>query len=257
VGLLKEGDAADFIVVKDLKDFEVISTYIDGTMVAGDGHCMMSSPAIPVINNFTIKERRPEDFGISAPVDQEHIKVKVIDALDGQLITTASEETLEIINGKVLPDVHKDVLKIGVVNRYHDAAPALGFVRQFGLKRGAIASSVAHDSHNIVFVGVDDESICAAVNAVIQQRGGISVCDGTKTAIMPLPVAGLMSDKDAQSVAGHYKALDSSARLLGSKLRAPFMTLSFMALPVMPSLKITDKGLFDVDQFDFTPLFIS
>ncbi len=174
--------------------------------------------------------------------------------MDGQLITGILSADLKVMDGRIASDIEQDILKIGVVNRYKEAPISIGFIKNFGLKNGAIASSVAHDSHNIVFVGVDDESISEAVNAIIEERGGISLFDGSKIDIMPLPIAGLMSDKNGYEAALDYERLDAGAKLLGSKLTAPFMTLSFMALPVIPTLKITDKGLFDVQKFDFVDL---
>jgi adenine deaminase len=256
VGLLQPGDAADFIVVRDLKHFEILQTYLDGILVAENGKCLIEKPGPSLINHFNCTEKKPADFILKTKKNLGEIRVAVIDALDGQLITNASEAVLEVTNSTVASDVRQDILKIGVVNRYEPGAPvAMGFVRNFGLKKGAIASSVAHDSHNIVFAGVDEESICSSVNSIIRASGGISVCDGATTKLMPLPVAGLMTDKDALQAAKEYEDLDAAAKALGSKLSAPFMTLSFMALPVIPSLKITDKGLFDVDEFQFTELY--
>ena len=174
--------------------------------------------------------------------------------MDGQLITGASDADLRVEDGNVLADIAHDILKIAVVNRYSDAPVAIGFIRNFGLKSGAIASSVAHDSHNIVVVGADDDALCNAVNAIIDCKGGISLCNGTTVDVMPLPIAGLMSDKDGYHAAKLYEQLSEGAKALGSKLAAPFMTLSFMALPVIPALKMTDKGLFDVNKFDFVSL---
>lgn len=256
VGTLREGDPADFIVVNDLQQFGLKQTYINGILVAEEGHCLVPGCSVPLINNCTAAPRSVTDFGIPSPEPgAAAIRCKVIEALDGQLLTQAGEAVLPVTGGYVMPDVAQDVLKIGVVNRYKEAPVALGFIRNFGLKQGALASSVAHDSHNIVFVGVDDASICRAVNAIVAHKGGISLDDGTDTEVMPLPVAGLMSDQDAPSAAARYEKLSLSARALGSSLAAPFMTLSFMALPVIPSLKMTDKGLFDVDSFHFTAVF--
>jgi adenine deaminase len=159
-----------------------------------------------------------------------------------------------VVDGALQSNVEKDVLKLVVVNRYHPAPVAHGFIKRFGFQRGAIASSVAHDSHNIIAVGTDDASIIQAINAVIESRGGVSVADNEKVSVLPLPVAGLMSNLDGYEVAAKYSELDKAAKALGSKLGAPFMTLSFMALLVIPHLKLSDKGLFDGDTFSFTPL---
>jgi adenine deaminase len=254
VGILREGDAADFIVADNLEQFNVLQTYIDGALVAEGGKSYIEHREAKAINNFSITAKKPEDFRYTTDIAAERIRIKVIEALDGQLITTASEAELPLINAELSSDVSQDILKIGVVNRYSDAPVAIGFIRNFGLKQGALASSVAHDSHNIVFVGVDDNGICEAVNGIVQHKGGISVFDGKTTQVMPLAVAGLMTLADAETAAQQYETLDAAAKALGSKLKAPFMTLSFMALPVIPNLKMTDKGLFDVSQFKFVPL---
>jgi adenine deaminase len=255
VGYLKEGHAADFIVVKDLKDFEIEQVYIDGNKVAENGESLIEKVSIKAINHFGIQPLVVDDFQLKADdKNAARVTCKVIEAMDGQLITGVSTADLKIVAGNIMADVENDILKIGVVNRYDKAPVAMGFIRNFGLQKGAIASSVAHDSHNIVFVGVDDASICEAVNVIIDCKGGISLYDGSQTMVMPLPVAGLMSDKDGYTASAQYVQLDTGAKALGSKLAAPFMTLSFMALPVIPALKMTDKGLFDVHKFDFVPL---
>lgn len=254
VGLLKVGDAADFVVVSDLEHFQVKQTYINGAL-CWNGHEVLFDAAPPaIINHFKASPITVGDLTIALP-NANTVKCPVIEAIDGQLITTAAEVELKVKEGELHADVQNDILKIGVVNRYKPAKPALGFIKNFGLQQGALASSVAHDSHNIVFVGVDDESICNAVNAIISCKGGISVAHAKEVDVFALPIAGLMTDKDAITAAKDYERLDAKAKALGSKLKAPFMTLSFMALPVIPKLKITDFGLFDVDAFSFTPLF--
>lgn len=257
VGLLREGDAADFIVVDNLKDFNVLKTFIDGALVAEDKQNLL--PAVPVeaINNFSASPTTAKDFMLEVQENTDAITCRVIEALDGQLLTASCNKVLQVTDGEVQSDIQQDILKIGVVNRYHDAPVSIGFIRNFGLQQGALASSVAHDSHNIVFVGVDNQSISQAVNEIIKHKGGISVCDGAETFVMPLPVAGLMADTDAQKAAQQYQELDARAKALGSRLSAPFMTLSFMALPVIPQLKMTDKGLFDVDTFAFVNLLLN
>jgi len=251
VGLLKKGDAADFIVVKDLEKFEVVKTYINGELVAEEGKSKIESGKSQVINNFSCNKREVEDFAINAIGGN---KINVIEALDGQLITNKILYEPEVIDGKLESDIEDDILKIVVVNRYSNAPIAKAFIKNFGLKQGAIASSVAHDSHNIVAVGVDDESICDAVNKVIDCKGGVSVAfplgEGRDGAVLALPVAGLMSNEDGYKVAAAYTAIDEMVKKeLGSTLSAPFMTLSFMALLVIPHLKLSDKGLFDGDSF--------
>jgi len=264
VGLLREGDPADFIVVKDLEKFEVVKTYINGELVAENGKSKIESGKSEVINNFSCSKKRLEEFelkGMSSYAKTisnwfveegaNHIRIPVIEALDGQLITNKIEAVIGYDEEILKSNVEDDILKIVVVNRYNDAPIAKAFIKNFGLKKGAIASSVAHDSHNIVSVGVDDESICDAVNLVIEKKGGISAVNNDKEMVLALPVAGLMSNDDGYKVAEAYTAIDKMVKVeLGSSLSAPFMTLSFMALLVIPHLKLSDKGLFDGDKFE-------
>ena len=248
VGLLKEGDAADFILVDNLSDFTVQATYINGQLLAEKGVTKIKTQPAPIINNFNCSRKKPEDFKITKAA----FTGDVIEALEGQLITNKLSISPKEVNGFYESDVEKDILKMAVVNRYHDAPVSIAFIKNFGLQKGAIASSVAHDSHNIIAVGVDDKSLCEAANLIIESKGGISVVDGENSAlnqILPLPVAGLMSNEDGYKVAEKYTAIDKAAKELGSKLSAPFMTLSFMALLVIPHLKLSDKGLFDGDSF--------
>ncbi|MEO6232140.1 MAG: adenine deaminase [Ferruginibacter sp.] len=249
VGLLKEGDAADFIVVEDLVNFNVLQTYVDGQLVAENGKSLISSSKSGVINQFSCDVKTTSDFEI---LYNEEKEINVIEALEGQLITNKLVTEPTVSAGKIESNVGKDVLKMVVVNRYKTAPVAKAFVKNFGLKQGAIASTVAHDSHNIITVGVDDESICKAVNLVIKEQGGISSVSALKQMVLGLPVAGLMSNEDGYKVAASYTAIDKMVKEeLGSTLAAPFMTLSFMALLVIPHLKLSDLGLFDGDQFKF------
>lgn len=260
VGLLRVGDPADFIVVDNLREFNVLQTYLNGNLVADRGRSLLPHQPVAAVNRFDCSSKKAEDFRIAIPPSNLEPRTTsneprggpqrtttVIEALDGQLIT----------NALTLPPDADDVLKVTVVNRYADALPAVAFIRGFGLKRGAIASSVAHDSHNVIAVGVDDESLSEAVNLVIRERGGVAVVDGDRREILPLPIAGLMSDGDGYDVARRYAELDALAKALGSPLAAPFMTLSFMALLVIPHLKLSDRGLFDGDAFQFTDVFIA
>lgn len=245
VGLLKEGDPADYILVKDLVNFEVVKTFINGELVAENGKSKIKSQKSDVINNFSCSEKRIEDFEWSLTTDQSHITLPVIEALDGQLITNK-------ISAQLQTDIENDILKIVVVNRYKEAPVAKAFIKNFGIKKGAIASSVAHDSHNIVAVGVDDESICRAVNLIIEKKGGVSAIRNEKEMILALPISGLMSNEDGYKIAADYTAIDKMVKEeLGSTLNSPFMTLSFMALLVIPHLKLSDMGLFDGDTFEF------
>ncbi len=248
-GLLREGDAADFITVDNLQDFNILGTWINGTKVAENGKTLIPSVATETVNNFSCNPKSVADFRIESI---EEKNVQVIGAIEGELITNKLQAKLRPVDNNLVSDVQQDVLKLTVVNRYRESAPALGFIKGFGLKAGAIASSVAHDSHNIIAVGTDDESICAAVNAVIAAQGGVSIVSNGVTDILPLPVAGLMSNLDGYTIAAKYSALDKAAKAAGSTLASPFMTLSFMALLVIPHLKLSDLGLFDGDTFTFT-----
>jgi len=251
VGQLREGDPADFILVKDLKKFEVVATYINGEKVAENGKPLIQRVNNDIINNFNCLPKTTKDFQI----ESKGSKVRVIEALDGQLITPGIEGYIMEINGLAEPNLSDDILKITVVNRYHEAPAAVAFIKNFGLKSGAIASSVGHDSHNIIAVGVDDESICRAVNLIIEAKGGISAVNGTQEEILPLPVGGIMSAADGYKVAAAYTRIDHIAKELGSTLNSPFMTLSFMALLVIPDLKLSDKGLFSGEKFEFEEVF--
>lgn len=251
VGLLRENDPADFIVVKDIREWTIHQAYIGGDLVAEGGQTLLSHKQAPVINNFSTHSKSAHDFEVKA--EKGRSDIRVIEALEGQLITNELIKPGKIANGMLVSDTAQDVLKIAVVNRYVPDAPvAIAFIKNFGLKQGAIASTVAHDCHNIIAVGVDDTSICAAVNALVECKGGIAVANGMSIDFMPLPIAGLMSSDDGYTVAEQYSALDKKAKELGTPLKAPFMTLSFMALLVIPNLKLSDKGLFDGKAFRFT-----
>jgi adenine deaminase len=242
VGLLRIGDAADFIVVDNLKEFNVVQTYIDGALVAANGKSKVVCEKSAVLNNFDCKIKTIADFKF--PVSDFKKEVFAIEALDGQLITNKIICSPTVKDDCYESDVAKDILKIVVVNRYKNAPVAKAFIKNFGLTQGAIASSVAHDSHNIVAVGVDDECLMKAVNAVIAAQGGVSAVSSSKEMVLALPVAGLMSNEDGYKVATAYTAIDKMVKEeLGSTLTAPFMTLSFMALLVIPHLKLSDLGL--------------
>ncbi len=251
-GLLRTGDPADFVRLHDLAGFRVRETWIDGNCVARDGKSLLPKFRSPQVNNFRATAKAASDFAVPAGRGA----LRVIEAVDGQLVTGAGEATALVREGQVLPDPSRDLLKIAVVNRYADVPPAVAFVRGIGLKGGAIASSVAHDCHNIVAVGASDEDLARAVNLLVRNAGGIAAVgpDGAEDAL-PLPVAGLMSDGFAEEVAAGYARLTEKARELGSTLHAPFMTLSFLALLVIPALKLSDRGLFDGAKFAFVPLF--
>ena len=251
VGLLRENDPADFLMVNDLKSFEVHKTFISGQLVASNRKSLLKSIPTGCPNNFSIDIKSPQDFEVKS----ENNKIRVIIAEDGQLVTSERKVSAKSENGCIVSDVDRDILKIVVVNRYHQSPVAISFVQNFGLKQGAIASSVAHDSHNIIAVGVDDKSLCHAVNQIITRKGGVAATSGDRTELLPLPVAGLMSNGDGYQVAEKYMAVDAFAKALGSQLSAPFMTLSFMALLVIPTLKLSDKGLFNGEKFEFVSRF--
>lgn len=252
VGRLRPNDSADFIVVDNLSDFNVLKTFVSGTQVAERGETQITRQPVSIINNFRDSVKTEKDFRVPALSDQ----MNVIVVQDGQLVTTTQTVKSKVVNGNAVSNLGNDVLKIAVVNRYADSLPAIGFVKNFGLKLGAIASSVAHDSHNIVVVGVDDQSMAAVVNMIMDAKGGVAAIADHEKLLLPLPVAGIMSADDGYKVAQEYKLIDGMAKKMGSTLNAPFMTLSFMALLVIPSLKLSDRGLFDGDRFAFTDLFI-
>ena len=246
-GLLRVSDPADLVIVEDLESFKVVSTFIDGQLVAENGVTNIQSQATAVINNFQCSKKEAGDFAYPA---SSGIPAWAIEALDGQLITNKIKFSARIENQNIISDPGNDILKMVVVNRYKDAPVAKAFIKNFGLKEGALASSVAHDSHNIVAVGVDDESICNAVNMIIAHKGGVACIKNDASLIVPLPVAGLMSNDDGYKVAKQYSMIDQAAKDAGCTLSSPFMTLSFMALLVIPHLKLSDMGLFDGDRFD-------
>ncbi len=253
VGLLQPNDAADFCVVNNLQDFNVLATYINGQKVAENGVSRIKPVAAPIVNRFNCSPITARQIVVSA---NEATAIKAIAVTDGQLITHKKHVTLPAVEGALQSDVAQDVLKLVVVNRYFDAPPAVAFVKNFGLQQGAIASCVAHDSHNIIAVGVSDEDIVNAINMVVQAQGGISLAAGEEQQVLPLPVAGIMTNKDGYETGVAYEQLDERAKALGATLHSPYMTLSFCALLVIPELKLSDKGLFDGNKFTFTNLWV-
>jgi adenine deaminase len=252
-GLLQPGDPADFIEVDTLVDLNVLRTFIDGRLVAKAGETNIARVAVDSPNCFEAMTIAPHDLCL----EDRGRAVRLIQAVDGHLVTGSRRAHCRVADGCLISDPERDILKIVVLNRYVKKPPALGFVRGFGLRRGAIASSVAHDSHNVIAVGVDDADLARAINLVVQQKGGMAVAAGDVAEILPLPVAGLMTQADGVQTAGQYAHLDRLAKSLGSPLAAPFMTLSFMALPVIPELKLTDRGLFELSSFKHVDLYIS
>ncbi|MEO5789239.1 adenine deaminase [Gelidibacter sp.] len=248
VGTLNVGDAADMIVVDDLKTFKTLQTYIDGQLVYDNGTSLIEKIAFKNLNNFNTSKKEIGDFKFESASK----KIRVIEALEGQLVTNEMIADSLIEDGNLVSNLEKDILKMAVVNRYQDQPPSMAFIKNFGLKTGAIASSVGHDSHNIIAVGVSDDAICKAVNLLIENKGGICAVSDSEVQILPLPVAGIMSDQDGETIGKQYAALDEMAKQLGSTLKTPYMTLSFMALLVIPALKLSDKGLFNGKDFKFT-----
>jgi len=251
VGQLNAGDQADFCVVEDLKDFNVKQTIIDGEIVFENGEVKFSRVEAEIPNNFNCS---PIELSQLKVINTSG-KVRVIVVEDGQLVTKETEHTLKFEHGELLADVENDVLKVVVVNRYFDAEPAVAFIKNFGLKKGAIASCVAHDSHNIITVGTNDADIQNAINLIIKEKGGISLANGKEEEVLGLPVAGIMTTVDGEKVAARYAFLDQRSKELGAKLTSPYMTLSFCALLVIPQLKLSDKGLFDGGAFEFVSLY--
>jgi adenine deaminase len=254
IGLLREGEAADFIMVDNLEDLNVKQTYIDGKLVAQDGVSMIENITSKTPNQFNAK--KIEIGQLAMKFEENTRSIRVIQVNEGQLVT---DEFLFEINPNAIgfrEDLRKaDILKIVVYNRYTNAEPAIGYIKGFGLRTGAIASSVAHDSHNIIAVGVDDKAIMDAINLVVREKGGISAVGIDTMGVLPLPVAGIMSNKDGYEVAKDYTQIDQFAKdEIGCVLKSPFMSLSFMALLVIPSLKLSDKGLFDGNKFEFVSL---
>lgn len=252
MGRLRIGDPADFVELADLTHFRVLRTVIDGRLVAENGRSLIETHRVQPINHFDAVCCTTESLLVPAPTDQ----MEIIRALDGQLVTQRVTVPVDKIHGHVVANPTADVLKLVVLNRYQPAQPAVAFIQGFGLKEGAFASSVAHDSHNIIAVGVDDESLCQAINQVIAMRGGLAVSHGDIKLDLPLPIAGLMSMEPIERVSLQYAKLDAEVKKMGSPLRAPFMTLSFMALLVIPDLKLSDQGLFDGKLFRFTQMFV-
>ncbi|MEW6685725.1 MAG: adenine deaminase [Candidatus Edwardsbacteria bacterium] len=251
VGLLQKGDFADFVEIDNFENLNILRTYIDGKVISENGKALFPHSETKMVNNFSAQSKQVSDFYVK----ESPGKIRVIGIIEGQLITDRLFETPKISNGYVIADPKRDILKIAVINRYQDVSPSLGFVRNFGLKKGAVASSVAHDSHNIIAVGVTDEDICRAVNLIISNKGGIVVVSEEIEEILSLPIAGIITNADGFEVAKQYSKLDKIAKDLGSKLKTPFMTLSFLALLVIPKIKLSDKGLFDGEKFEIINLF--
>jgi adenine deaminase len=253
VGQLKIGDAADFILVHDLETFKVNATYINGELVAENGKSLIKSVETEIINNFFLDKKSPIDFQLESKSDL----IQVIKAIDGEIVTESFTAQAKLENGLAISDLENDNLKMAVVNRYENQKPSVAFINNFNLKKGAIASCVGHDSHNIIAVGTDDDSLCRAVNLIIENQGGISAVSEEEEKVLSLPIAGIMTNADGYETAKAYSEIDFFVKNnLGCTLTSPFMTLSFMALLVIPQLKLSDKGLFDAKEFKFIQVFI-
>jgi len=255
VGLLSQGDPADFIIVNNLKDFDVLETYINGKLVAKDSKPLFELPTVKTMNSFNTKQKDINDFKINLNKKEGTIEVKVIGIVENQIITKKLTETLRIKNFEILPEPEKDILRIAVAERYGHNNLALGFIKGFKLKEGAVASSIAHDSHNIIAIGLDKKDIVRSINTIIEMQGGLTVVKNNQVLVrFPLPIAGLMSDKPAEEVVKKLNKFHRILKELGCTLNSPLMILSFMTLPVVPEIKLTDKGLFDVEKFCFINL---
>ncbi len=252
VGQVRVGDPADFIEVDSLTEFNVTRTWIDGQLVAENGQTTIPRSEPTVVNRFVATKVEPRQLAVEAQPG----KLQVIEALDGQLITNRIEVAPKVVDQQIVSNVDHDVLKLAVVNRYRSESPAIAFIKNFGITRGALASSVAHDSHNVIAVGVSDDDLAAAINAVMEVGGGLSAVSHADdlALVQPLPVAGLMATGTCEEVGTAYQELDAAVKSWGSALRAPYMTLSFMGLLVIPELKLSDLGLFDGGKFEFTDL---
>lgn len=251
VGLLQLGDPADFLLVDNLADLNILSTYINGQEVAVRGKTSIPHRIFETINKFNVSKKKLTDFTLP----YKEGKINVIEAIDGQIITNSFTTEPKIVNGNAVSDVERDIIKIAVINRYKDSKVSVGFIRNFGLKKGAIVSSIGHDSHNIICVGVDDEDILNAVNMTIEMKGGIGCLCGQNKMFLNLPIGGIMTFEDYTKVADNYRHITNYAKTLGCQLNSPFMTLSFMALLVIPKLKIGDQGVFDFNKFSLIDLY--
>lgn len=256
VGLLQKNDPADFVVIDNFNDFNILKTYINGELVAENGKSLLPDVKVDAINNFVAEKVTADDF----KVIDEGKDINIIGVINGELLTEkiiAKTQSHKVQSSSfyLVSDIENDILKIAVINRYEKKKPAVAFIKGFGLKRGALASSVAHDSHNIIVIGCDDESMAKAANMIIENKGGFAVYSDEIKKCLPLPVAGIMTNDDAFKVADDYLEIRDLAKSLGSPLSDPFMTMEFMALLVIPKLKLSDKGLFDCEKFELIPLF--
>ena len=251
VGLLQKNDPADFIIVDNFNDFNILKTYINGELVAKNGKSLLDKIDVATVNNFVAEKVTASDFNVT----DDGSDINIIGVVEGEIITDKIVGRTKVLDNSLVSDVDNDILKIAVINRYEKKKPSVGFIKNFGLKRGALASSVAHDSHNVVIIGCDDESMAKAANMIIENNGGFAVYADDIERCLPLPIAGIMTNDDAFKVAKEYMEIRDLAKSLGSNLDDPFMTMEFMALLVIPKLKLSDKGLFDCETFQIISLF--
>jgi len=252
VGLLQTGDPADFIIIDDLENLNVLETYINGKKVYGNGKTLFEYKAGKPVNNF----KRQKISGNDLLVKDKGKNIRVIKCFDGKLFTSSIVVKPNGRNGQVISDVKNDILKLVVTNRYNNSEPAIGFIQGLGFKYGAVAQSIAHDSHNIIAAGTNDEDLLKAINTVVSLKGGIAISEKGNIHQLPLEIAGLMSSESGEKTASAYAKINELAKSLGSSFKSPLMTLSFMALLVIPELKLGDKGLFDVNAFSPVSLFV-
>jgi adenine deaminase len=249
-GEISVGKKANFTLVNNLKDLNIKLTIVNGEIVAKDGKSLFKVKKPKVSNTFNVNLKKPEDFDIKTKKDN-NVNVKIIEAFNGELITNSIIDTLKIENNIIQSDTKKDILKISVVERYGHNIVSNGFIKGFGIKKGAVATSISHDSHNIITIGTNSIDMAKAVNELIQNQGGLTVSYNNTKKSLKLPIAGLMSDESIEIVSTNFENMKNLVRKLGSKLDDPFMTLSFMALLVIPDLKLSDKGLFSLNEFGF------
>ena len=248
VGLLQKNDLADFIVIDNFENFNILKTIINGKVQFENNEIQFSNTSFNEINNFNAKPISISDITLSKTSNN---KFNVINCFDGDLFTKRSIETIKTKNNTFISNTETDILKIVVYNRYNESKPIIGLIKGFGLKKGAIAQSIAHDSHNIIAVGTNDNDITNAINKIVENKGGISLADDNNILDIKLEIAGLMTNKPVKEIAEKYEFITHKTIELGSKLKSPFMTLSFMALLVIPEIKIGDKGIFDGVKFKF------
>lgn len=250
VGVLQIKDQADFIVVDSLDEFNILKTVISGNEIYDGDKVHVSVVTNESVNNFYRNNITIEDIQIKANGNF----LNVIEISEGSLLTKKLIYPIVGNNLCVQSNIENDIIKIVVVNRYQKAKPAIAFIKGFKLKNGAIAGSIAHDSHNIIAIGVDDKEIIAAIKTIQDNKGGLVVVDDCYVDFLELPIAGLMSNADCVTVALNYKILLQKAKSLGCFLHSPFMTMAFMSLLVIPEIKLSDKGLFDGNKFEIIDL---